>query len=457
MNELPMSVRPALRRLARRLAIGLFLDVWPAWAVASLLIAGLAALVCRMFVASAASSLRWLWLAPFLAAVPAVIACFMRAYRPAEVVALADWLAGGHGLLLTLLENNDPAWTSSPMLERTSRFALPRLRPWRKLAALPPAIGFLVVALWLPQRTPAQGTAILADDIAADLTGTLMELKQQALVTPDEEKKLEEEIDRIRRGAQERVDASSWEAADALRERVAAGLSEKRDAVKWAEASLARYAAAAQAGVPGARSVRAGVEAGGKMEAGAEAQAAELAEALEKLAKSGLLAGAPADLQQLLKGGKLPTDAGSLAELTASLSKYLAETKGRFGGVARLGKEFGRFDPSEFPLDASQSAPDGDGDPGSGGINRGRADAPLTWGKESLPFDRFKAQALPPGAARSPDDWAPLVEFRGAPLESPVPSTSAAARQYAAAAGQTAWRRTLAPRHQSAVKKYFEK
>ena len=37
----------------------------------------------------------------------------------------------------------------------------------------------------------------------------------------------------------------------------------------------------------------------------------------------------------------------------------------------------------------------------------------LTWGKESLPFDRFKAQPLPPGAARSPDDWAPVVVLAG--------------------------------------------
>ena len=64
---------------------------------------------------------------------------------------------------------------------------------------------------------------------------------------------------------------------------------------------------------------------------------------------------------------------------------------------------------------------------------------------------------MPPGAARSPDDWAPVVEFPGAPEESPAPGAPAAARQYAAVAGQTAWRRTLAPRHQSAVKKYFEK
>ena len=35
-------------------------------------------------------------------------------------------------------------------------------------------------------------------------------------------------------------------------------------------------------------------------------------------------------------------------------------------------------------------------------------------------------------------------------------SAPSAARDYASGAGQGAWRRSLAPRHQSAVKKYFE-
>jgi hypothetical protein len=443
MNDMPVSVRPALRRLARRLAIGLFLDVWPAWAVASLLLAGLLALVCRLFLPGAASSLHWLWLAPVLAALPALITCLRRAYRPADVVALADWLNGGQGLLLTLLETNDLTWPESPFAERASTFLLPRLRPWRKLAALPPALAFLAMVLWLPQRVPQGTNTILADDIAANLKTTLAELKQQELITAVEEKELEEEIERIRRSAGERVDASSWEAADAVREKIAAGVSEKQNALTWAEESLARYAAAASAGA----------------DAGAisDAHAAELMKALEKLAQSGLLAGAPADLQRLLKAGKLPADGASLGKLMASLSRHFAETSGRLGGVGRLGKEFGRFDPSEFPLDSSQSSPDGDGEPGRGGVNRGRGDAPLTWGKESLPLDRFKAAPLPPGAARSPDDWAPIVELPGAPEESPTIGAPSVARQYAAVAGQGAWRRTLAPRHQSAVKKYFEK
>jgi len=441
MNEMPASARTALRRLGRRLALGLFLDVWPTWAALSLLLAGLTTLVCRMFFAAAAPLLPWLWLVPLLSIVPALVVCFVRAYRPAEVVALADWLNGGHGTLLTLMETSDEAWAGSPMVERASRFPLPRLRPGRKLVVLVPALAFLAAAWWLPQRLPRAATdTALADDIARDLTATVVELKQQQLITPAEQKSLEEEIERIRRGAQQRVDPSSWEAADALREKVAAGLSEKRDAVKWAEESLARYAAAGDAG-----------------EARTEATAAELTAALEKLARSGLLAGAPPELKELLKAGKLPADRAALGKLTASLSAYLAKTNGRFGDLARLGKAFGRFDPSEFPLESGEPAADGEGEPGRGGINRGRADAALTWGKETLPFDRFKAAALPPGAARSPDDWAPVVELPGAPRESPASIESAAARQYAAGTGQTAWRRTLAPRHQSAVKKYFAK
>jgi len=139
------------------------------------------------------------------------------------------------------------------------------------------------------------------------------------------------------------------------------------------------------------------------------------------------------------------------------VSKYLGEMKGRFGDLATLGKEFGRFNPSDFPLESDGAEGARVNMPGRGGIDRGRGDAELTWGKELSPMDRFKAHALPPGAARSPDDWAPLAELPGTPLESPEFSRSAAARQYASAPGQSAWRRTLAPRHQSAVKKYFDK
>jgi hypothetical protein len=441
MNSMRDSVRPNLIGLSRRLAVGLFLDVWPAWAVGSLIGAGLVALTCRLFIPGAASSLPWLWLSPALATVPVLFICYKRAYRPSEVAALADVLSGGHGVVLTRAETNDPAWSQSSQFERSSRFVLPRLRPWRRLAAVVPATAFLAVALLLPQRVPAATSAALADDIAADLQGTLAELKQQDLITPEEEKQLEEEIERIRQDAQERVDAASWEAVDTLRENVAASLADKQDVVEWAKESLERYAAAAQGGA--------------SPDGSAEAAGAELLKALEKLAQSGLLAQAPPELLATLRQAKRAGDGKTMQQLVGLVSRYLEQSGRRLGDVAALGRGFGRFDPAEFPLGSEGGDPGGN--PGRGGITRGRADADLTWGKETAPFDRFKSQPLPPGAARSPDDWAPVVELPGVPRESAARSVGSTGRQYAAAAGQAAWRRNLAPRHQRAVKKYFDK
>jgi hypothetical protein len=435
-----------LRRLRRRLAIGVFLEVWPRWALGSLLTAGVVAISCRLFAPGAASVLGWLWLAPVIAFIPAVFLSASRAYRPEQIAALADSLNGGQGTLLTLLEIQDPSWANSRAITGLSHFPMPRMRVWRRLGAIAPAAAFLAITLMLPQRMPAASKGMLANDIAADLQATLDALKKQEVITPAEDKEFQEEIERIRKDAVEKLDASSWEASDAMREKLAAKVAEKQDALKWAADSLADLAA------------------GNSDTSMSEAQAGELGTAIDKLSKAGLLANAPGDLQKLLggkdaiAGGKttLPRDPASLRKLAASLSKYLAGRSGELASIGQLGKEAGRFDPSEFPLFSYERGPDGDGDPGNGGINRGRGDADLTWGKESAMFDRFKTVPLPPGSFRSPDDWAPLAVLPGAPKESPEPSIASSGVQYAGVTGQAAVRRTLAPRHYSAVKKYFE-
>jgi hypothetical protein len=324
---------------------------------------------------------------------------------------------------------------------------MPRLRPWRKLGPVAAGVVFLIAALLVPQRIFTGTNTVLANDIVADLKTTVEELKKQELLTPAEQKNLEEEIERIRKDALDRVDSSSWEAADAVREKIAAGLSQKEDAVNWAEQSLARFAAAAQAGTPPTA-----------------AQSEELANAIQKLAQTGLLGDAPPDVQKLLGGEeaiaggnvKLPTDPKQLRKLAAALAQHLGDRSRRFGDIRQLPREAGRFSPSEFGEFSYEKQPDGDGDPGTGGINRGRADAELTWGDEALPFDRFKSVALPPGSVRSPDDWSPVAVLPGAPKESPERNLSSTGMQFAGTAGQSAVRRTLAPRHYSAVKRYFE-
>jgi hypothetical protein len=326
-------------------------------------------------------------------------------------------------------------------MQSASLVPMPRLRPWRRLAPLPAAAAFMVVALLVPQRIP-RNADVLADEIAEDLIETVVALTQEELITSAEQEQLEEEIERIRSGARERVDASTWEAADAVRERVAARMSARQDAVKWAQESLARYAAAAGAGTSG----NAGQAAAADLD--------EVAKAVEALAKNGMLAGAPEDLRRLAGGrGTFPTDPEALRRLMASLAEFLEARGTRLADLEVLDGQPGRFDPAEFPLAASV---DGDGDPGAGAANRGRADAALTRGETTRPFDKFKAQALPPGQVRGPDDWAPVVSMPGAPVVAPERGADGAARAYATTPGQAAWRRTLAPRHQSAVRKYFE-
>ena len=96
---MPVPGEKALRRLARRLAIGLYLDVWAPWAAGALWLAGVVTLICRVFFPAASSLLPFLWLAPVVAACPALLICYRRVYSPAEIVALADSLTGGTGTL----------------------------------------------------------------------------------------------------------------------------------------------------------------------------------------------------------------------------------------------------------------------------------------------------------------------------------------------------------------------
>jgi hypothetical protein len=448
MKDLPASVRPTLRKLARRVAVGHFLELWPRWAISSLLLAGTIALICRIFFSSVSSLLGWLWLLPLFSIIPVLFLCIKKSYRPAEIAALADSLSGGRGTLLTVLETKDARWTQAEAFDDLKQLSMPRLKPWRKLAPVLASALFLLTAFLLPQRVLSGArSTVLANDIVADLKAAVEELKSQELLTPEEQKNLEEEIEKIRKDALERVDASSWEAADAVREKMSAGLDAKEDAMKWAEENLSRYAAAAQAGVPPTA-----------------ADSKELASAIEKLAQNGMLSDAPADLKSLLGGEeaiaggnvKLPDDPKALRKLAAGLAQHLGGRAARFGALRTLPREPGRFNPADFGEFNYERKPDGDGDPGNGGLNRGRGDADLTWGDESLPFDKFKSVALPPGSVRSPDDWAPVAAMPGAPKEAAERTFSSTGAQFSGTTGQGAWRRTLAPRHYSAVKRYFE-
>ena len=93
--------------------------------------------------------------------------------------------------------------------------------------------------------------------------------------------------------------------------------------------------------------------------------------------------------------------------------------------------------------------------PGRGGINRGRADAEMTWGDESTKQGvRFKEMEIPQGV---PDRDGELLRSRlTEPQADPVaPSGRAAARTSTETVGGEAAKQNLRPRHREVIKKYF--
>ena len=134
---------------------------------------------------------------------------------------------------------------------------------------------------------------------------------------------------------------------------------------------------------------------GSEPDATSQAHAAELMKALEKLAQSGLLAGAPADLKELLKGGKLPADAEALRQLTASLSEILRQNGWTLRGTRQTGQGVWRFDPSGFRSSPFRSGWRWNSRPGRGSRRRRRA-AHLGQGIVTLrPFQGAGAAGAP--------------------------------------------------------------
>lgn len=90
-------------------------------------------------------------------------------------------------------------------------------------------------------------------------------------------------------------------------------------------------------------------------------------------------------------------------------------------------------------------------------MNRGRGDAPLTWGDESdAQGTKFKEVVLPPGFKENPKDEV-IGVTRSAPEENPAEFAPRGERRlFDPAAGKETWNRQLRPRHRQVVRGYFD-
>ena len=231
----------------------------------------------------------------------------------------------------------------------------------------------------------------------------------------------------------ERLDREA-EALAAAQERIAAELNEARSALQRAAS-------------------------------GAEAQAAleSLSAALAEATSSGWLtsegiASLGERLSDLEAGAFDPGEAAALGE---SMREGLAS---RFGELAASGA----FDPEALSRIAEGLAglgggeggsearvASGEGEPGSGGISRGRGDAELLFeGETEEQAGRFAERALP--AATQMDREHSELVARGEALPEVAPEEGAAGdSRTSESTGAGAWRRRVAPRHRRAVREFF--
>lgn len=94
--------------------------------------------------------------------------------------------------------------------------------------------------------------------------------------------------------------------------------------------------------------------------------------------------------------------------------------------------------------------------PGTGGIDRGRADAALIWGEETAGrLDAFEVEALSPAEVLDLESSAILGVGAAAPEALPR-GEGAGLAGATGSVGKAAWKRRLAPSHRDAVRSFFQ-
>ena len=334
-----MNTPPELQRQADALVRRAHLAGWAGstarWTAVAFALAGFLILVLRgafdVEPGSAAFGLALAALAPLAAYLLARTSPLTRA----EAVARLDAESGGGGALLSAFELAEAGGSeragSGPAAQPSSAGAdfasraeqqlaatgeLPRLH-WRRLAwPWPGSLAFALLCLMVPmdrlRPAGATGTAAALEGRVEDLRAQLEALRENIELEPAEEATLE---DRLKRLDQELADAGFQEAFEGI-DRMSEDLDRLGDdAQANAEQAMQKMQAAAE-----------------QMAQSPSASSAQVSEALEQLAKSGLGMTLPAGLEeqfaelaQSLAEGLDGADGVETPESAKELAQQLAE------------------------------------------------------------------------------------------------------------------------------------
>ena len=345
-----------------------------------------------------------------------------------------------------------------------------RWRPGRQVLLLVASVAFLIATLLAPDRyLPSnRETALQIGGEIEKITEKLQILKEEDILPPEKVQVLEKDLDRIRQEAEGRDPAKTMEALDHLEQ------SFCKEAAEAAESAIQQTERVGQTQELAEALGQAQDQLDPRRFGEAMKELARMAE--QAAAENELLAdGLSDDFQESCQEGCLSDE--QLRELAEALKNCKACERAKIvklinarlidAGALKRCDRAGECDPEELLLALCECEDCEDlaallacgGLPGRGGINRGRADAAMTWQNGVEKEDAaFQEKVLPPGAVAS------LKESRLAGLSAADPTaaepgggSSGGALGAAQAGGGEAHAQTILPEHAKTVQRYFSR
>ncbi len=430
--------------LARRINLGWWLEHWTVWLMAAA-VAGPVALLLVRWMRPGQLHGVWIGLAIILV-LGGLIAWLVERRRFESSEAARVRLEDALGLKARLSAAAAGVGDWPPP---SGKIDWPvRWRWQRPVAVALFAAAMLLLAAWVPvsERAAAKQRLIEKPSAVKDVEQWVRELRKEEAVEEKSADEVDKKIaDLLKRPAENWYEHGSLEAAGNLKEQTAAAMRELAENLADAQ----RAASALQAmGDSAPQSVK-------------DSLAAGLEQAASNLAAGGMKPNE--QLLQQLQSMK-PSDLKNLSkEQMRKLAEQLKKNSETLGKC--LGKCEG-FDSSGIPTynladgKEGKSGPDGDGDPGRGGINRGRGDAEMFFKKDETNLATKRTESVP--AELDPERAAPADVLAVTDGKHDVDKNAwqgtkqGGAIQNAGDGGSAVWQNSLMPAEREVLKRYFK-
>jgi len=465
------SLRQTVNRFRFHVAAVLTLRWWLTLTALWGLAWGVAVLVLRAIVGWPAAPLAWGALGLAVPVPVAFVLALRRLPTRAAVVALIDRTGRCGGWLMASCEVDLGRWAST----LSTPAAAPCLRwHWgRPVALWAAAAVFVAVGFAVPQRFIVASAArpLEIDKEVGILAAQIETLREERILEPERADALQKQLDRVAAEARGDDPVKTWEALDHLHDAASsAARAAAEDALRRTEQlapaeALASTLARDAADLSPAALAEAMKQLADKVHAAAEQDEA-LAQCLSE-----------SQLGQACQDGSL--DPAACAELAKALAQCKNLSAAQLGHLVKVGLIdpslidqngcLGQCDGSELAalLEGCGGGEEGgdslqawlQGGAGSGGVDRGRGDAPLTWKDPSTKEGTdFVAKALPPAFVEAMKQSRQIGVSAAAPeVTQEGGASSGGALGGAAAGGGSAQGQVVLPRHKGAVHRYFER